>query len=56
VSADGRQEIRASIIITTLNQANGLRRTLETINRMDQCDGEVYEVIVVDNNSSDTTG
>jgi glycosyltransferase involved in cell wall biosynthesis len=45
----------ASIIICTYNRASSLVETLETITQMDVPEGVEWEVLVVDNNSTDDT-
>ncbi|MBK9123560.1 MAG: glycosyltransferase family 2 protein [Chloroflexi bacterium] len=44
-----------SVVICTFNRVDLLRKALESLSRQD-CDANRYEVIVVDNNSTDLTG
>lgn len=44
-----------SVIICTYNRASGLLQTLQSIGQMDNPQGICWELIVVDNNSSDGT-
>jgi len=44
-----------SVIICTYNRASGLLQTLQSIRQMDIPEGTCWELIIVDNNSSDDT-
>ena len=50
----GSERILISAIIPTLNRCHELRRALESL-RAQTLPGESYEIIVVDNGSSDET-
>lgn len=50
---DGRG-LAATVLICTYNRSDLLRRTLDSLSRMDEVEGG-WEVLVVDNNSSDDT-
>jgi glycosyltransferase involved in cell wall biosynthesis len=47
--------LRVSVIICTRNRDQSLRRTLESLRRLEIVPGTRWEVIVVDNGSKDTT-
>src|SRR5262245_55338483 len=55
VAALGREGVHASVLIATFNRAALLDDTLESIRRLRTTAGRDWEVIVVDNNSTDTT-
>ncbi len=47
--------MNATVIICTYNRSDSLRRTLESLSRQKVPEGFEFEVIVVDNNSNDST-
>lgn len=47
--------IALSLILCTRNRAKSLEKTLESISSQVNCENLAYEIIVVDNNSSDNT-
>ena len=47
--------MRITLIVCTYNNCDSLRRTLESLTRLAVPPGVAWEVVVVDNNSSDNT-
>lgn len=47
--------IALSLVLCTRNRAESLKKTLDSISAQAHCESLAYEVIVVDNNSSDNT-
>jgi glycosyltransferase involved in cell wall biosynthesis len=45
-----------SVIVATYNRARVLRRLLASLRLAGECESGEWEIIVVDNNSSDDTG